>query len=137
MSVRVSDRNTGVLEVNTKARELTVYTLKVLSNEKWFPASQSVYIQKMQDCVLEIQALCWEANNIKVNDIQRRYDRRLELQEQAVSKCDRMQMLIETAKPLFHLDTKRVTFWIDQTKELRSMINAWNTSDIKRLEPQG
>lgn len=67
MSVPVPQRGHGELEVNTKARALTVYTLKVLENEKWFPQTQKPFIDKIRDCVIEIQALCWEANEIKVN----------------------------------------------------------------------
>lgn len=136
MSVRVPDRSSGELEVNTKARELTVHTFKVLSNKKWFPEEQEAFISKMQDCVLEIQSLCWEANNIRVDNIERKYEHRLTLQENAISKCDYMHMLIETAKPLFHLDSRRVVFWVKLTKELKSMISAWNSKDVKRLKPE-
>lgn len=87
-------RNEGELEVNTKARVLTVYTLKILENEKWFPKTQIAFITKLQDCVIEIQALCWEANNIKVNGNEARYKRRIDLQDQAAEKCNRMMMLI-------------------------------------------
>ena len=108
MSVPEPNRGHGELDVNTKARELTVYTLKILENEKWFPKTQEAYIEKLRDCVIEIQALCWEANNIKVDGKADRYQRRMELQETAAEKCNRLHMLIETAKPLFHLQSKRV-----------------------------
>lgn len=68
MSVPVPKRGHGELEVNSKARALTVYTLKILENEKWFPKEQAAFIAKLQDCAIEIQALCWEANNIKVGE---------------------------------------------------------------------
>lgn len=110
MSVPVPQRSEGELEVNTKARVLTVYTLKILENEKWFPQSQKAFITKLQDCVIEIQALCWEANNIKVNGDPEKYKRRMNLQNQAAEKCNRMLMLIDTAKPLFHLESKRVRY---------------------------
>lgn len=105
MSVPVPQRTQGELEVNTRARILCVYTFKILENEKWFPKSQTAFITKLQDCVVEIQALCWEANNIKVDKSAERYQRRIDLQDQAAEKCNRMMMLIETAKPLFHLNS--------------------------------
>jgi len=135
--VPVPQRGHGELEVNTKARALTVYTLKILENEKWFPQSQKAFITKLQDCVIEIQALCWEANEIKVAGSMERYKRRVDLQDQAAEKCNRMNMLIETAKPLFHLQSKRVRFWIRQTSDLRNMIRGWRENDIKRLKPDG
>ena len=135
MSVPVPKRNEGELEVNTKARALTVYTLKILENEKWFPKTQIAFITKLQDCAIEIQALCWEANNIKVNGNEERYKRRIDLQDQAAEKCNRMMMLIETAKPLFHLESRRVRYWIDTTRELRNYIRGWHDKDVDRLRP--
>lgn len=135
MSVPVPKRGHGELEVNTKARVLTVYTLKILENDKWFPKSQIAFITKLQDCVIEIQALCWDANNIKVDGNQDRYRRRLDKQDQAAEMCTRLMMLIETAKPLFHLETRRVRYWIGLAKDLRTMIRAWRDKDAQRLKP--
>lgn len=135
MSVPVGKRSRGELEVNTKARALTVYTLKILENEKWFPPKQQAYITKLQDCAIEIQALCWEANNIRVDGDNGRYERRIALQDMAAERCNRLQMLIETAKPLFHLESRRVRYWTKMTTELRASIRSWRESDIKRLRP--
>ena len=135
MSVPVPNRSEGELEVNTKARALTVYTLKILENEKWFPKEQKAFITMLQECVVDIQALCWEANNIKVNGNGERYKRRTDMQDRAAEKCNRMMMLIETAKPLFHLHSKRVRFWLGKTKELRNYIRGWHDKDVERLKP--
>lgn len=137
MSVPVPQRGHGELEVNSKARALTVYTLKILENEKWFPKRQSAFIAKLQDCAIEIQALCWDANNIKVDGSPDRYRRRIDHQDQAAEMCNRMMMFIEIAKPLFHLESKRVRYWNGITKELRSMIRAWRDKDAIRLKPGG
>lgn len=137
MSVPSSQRKSGELDVNTKARGLTVYTFQILANPKWFPLNQSTYIGELQRCVLEIQALCWEANNIRVDDDMQRYEYRMELQDRAASKCNRMMMLIETAKPLFHLESRRVRFWIAKAKELRAIIRGWHKKDAERLMPKG
>lgn len=137
MSVPVPQRGHGELEVNSKARALTVYTLKILENEKWFPKEQSAFIAKLQDCTIEIQALCWDANNIKVDGNPDRYRRRIDHQDRAAEMCNRMMMLIETAKPLFHLESERVRYWIGITKDLRTMIRAWRDKDAIRLKPGG
>ena len=136
MSVPIPQRSHGELEVTTKASALTVYTLRVLENEKWFPKTQSAFIAKLQDCAIEIQAFCWDANNIKVDASQERYRRRLDKQDQAAEMCNRMMMLIETAKPLFHLTSKRVRYWIGLTRDLRTMIRAWRDKDAQRLKPE-
>lgn len=114
---------------------MTVYTLKILENKKWFPDEQKAFIAMLQECVIEIQALCWEANNIKVNGNEERYKRRIDMQDRAAEKCNRMMMLIETAKPLLHLQSKRVRFWIKLTSELRNYIRGWHDKDVERLKP--
>lgn len=136
MSVPVSQRGHGELEVNTKARQLTVHTFRILANEKHFPKEQIAYIARIQDCCLEIQELCWEANNIRVSGDPDRYIRRIGLQDLAISQCDRMMMLIETAGPLFHLELRRVLYWERMVKELQSLIRAWHKRDVQRLQPK-
>ena len=137
MSVPVPKRDSGELEVNTMARGLTVYTFQILANPKWFPQSQAAFIGELQKCVLEIQSLCWEANNVRVDGDWQRYNFRISLQDRAASRCNRMMMLVETAKPLFHLESRRVRFWITKAKDLRAMIRGWREKDAERLMPQG
>lgn len=136
MSVPVSKRGHGELEVNTQARKLTIHTFQILANEKYFPREQSAYIAKIQDCCLELQSLCWEANNIRVGGDPERYALRIRLQELAIGQCNRMMMLIETAGPLFHLELRRVQYWENMVKELRTLIRAWNSRDAQRLRPK-
>ena len=135
MSVPVPKRGHGELEVNTKARNLTVYTLHILANEKHFPQEQAAYIDMIRETAINISALCWEANNIKVNNDMNRYMRRLSLQDQAADQCNRLCYLIEIAKQLFHLETRRVRYWLEQTTELRSYIHAWRDSNAQNLKP--
>ena len=135
MSVPVPLRDQGELEVNTKARAMAAYTLKITANEKHFDRAQDSYIQLIRGAAVDIHCLCWEANNIKVGASPDRYRTRLELQAQAADKCNRLCALIELAKPLFHLSSKRTVYWIRMVKEVRRVIRAWRESDAKRLKP--
>jgi len=135
LSVPVGKRSEGELVVNTKARKLAVYTLKILENDKYFPRSQSVFIAKIQNCVIEIVSLCWEANNIKVGNNEDRYAERIRMQDRAASLCNRLCVLIEISKPLFHLESRRVRYWINLTVEVRNKIRAWRDNDARRLKP--
>ena len=137
MSVPVNQRSQGELEVNVQARDLCVYTLKVTANQKWFPVEQEAFTNKIRDVALDIYTLCWEANNIRVDDRMDRYLRRVELQEMAADRCNSLCVLLEIAKPLFHLSSKRCAYWIDKTVKLRAIIRAWASSDLKRLKPTG
>ena len=76
-------------------------------------------------------------NNIKVGGSAERYRSRLELQARAADRCNALCAMIEIAKPLFHLPSKRATYWIGQTVEVRNQIRAWRESDMKRLKPSG
>lgn len=136
MSVPVPKRGEGQLDVNTKALAMTVHTFRNLENEKYFPKSQTMFIEEMQKCALDIQRLCWIANNIKVENVPTRYARRIDLQDRAAEKCNDMIMLIETAKKLFHLRWKKTAYWIKQYVELRTAIRAWHEGDVKRLKPK-
>ena len=136
MSVPVPNRDEGELRVNTQARALAVYTIKILVNEKWFPKEQERYIQKLQDCAIEIAVLCWEANEIKVNGNAEMYYYRMELQNRAASLCNRFLCMIEIAKPLFHLTSKRVRHWVRETRKLRDLIRGWHEENATRLKPK-
>ena len=116
---------------------MTVHTYRNLANEKYFPKEQSEFIREMRTCALDIQRLCWRANNIRVDGNPKRYERRTDLQDQAAEFCNDMLMLIETAMKLFHLPWKKTKYWIDEYAKLRKMIRAWREGDVKRLKPEG
>lgn len=135
MSVPVNQRTAGELDVNVKARVLCTYTLKITANPKHFPPEQNSFTEKIRDAAIDIYTMCWEANNIRVDNRMDRYLRRIELQELAADKCNTLCVLIELAKPLFKLSSKRCMFWIDMVVKLRAEIRAWTSSDLKRLKP--
>lgn len=103
--------------------------------KKHFDRAQDSYIQLIRGAAVDIHCMCWEANNIKVCASPDRYRTRLELQAQAADKCNRLCALIELAKPLSHLSSKRTVYWIRMVKEVRRVIRAWRESDAKRLKP--
>ncbi|WP_458459327.1 hypothetical protein [Pseudobutyrivibrio sp.] len=135
MSVPVPQRSHGKLEVNTMATELCTYTLNITDNENVFDRKHDTFIHKIQDTAIEIQLLCWEANNIKTGDSQDRYDRRIELQSRAIDQCNRLCALIEIAKRVFHLKTRRMIYWTDLVVALRNKIQSWKNSNVRDLRP--
>lgn len=116
---------------------MTVHTFRNLQNEKYFPKEQEVFINQIRDCALTIQRLCWRANNIKVDNIQTRYQDRMLLQDRAADLCNDMMDLLETAKMLFHLPGRKTAYWIGEYSKLRAMIRGWHNEDAKRLKPNG
>lgn len=132
MSVPVNERSHGKLEACVKARELAVYTLRITKNPKVFkPEFQNALTDKIIAAALDIQNLSWSANNILVNSAED-LRQRLDYQERAASACNSLLSLIEIAKPIFHLATKRVTYWSGLAIEARKLLRAWREADRKR-----
>ena len=120
------------MEACVKARELCVYTLRITVNPKIFkPEYQHALTDKIVDTALEIQNLSWSANNVLVNSAEDMY-RRLDYQDRAADACNNLLSLIEIAKPIFHLATKRVIHWSGLAIETRKLIRAWREADWKR-----
>lgn len=132
MSVPVNQRTTGKLEVCIKSRDLATYTLQITKNKKVFAEEyQEVMTDKLISTALDIHALIWGANNILVNSYQDMVER-LAMQDKAAAQCNVMLSLIDIAKPLFHLEAKRVMFWGDKVVNVRNLIRAWHNADRKR-----
>ena len=135
MAVPKDKRNNGDLVVNTTARGICAHLLHITANEKNFPSSQSHFIVKMRDLAIQVDLDCWSANNILVDNAENYHDR-LRLQEQAARNCTIMLELINIAKQLFHIPTKRYVYLTTQYVQLRKMIRNWYKSDRERLKPQ-
>ena len=120
------------MEACVKARELCVYTLRITVNPKIFkPEYQHALTDKIVETALEIQNLSWSANNVLVNSAEDMY-RRLDYQDRAADACNNLLSLIEIAKPIYHLATKRVIHWSGLAIETRKLIRAWREADRKR-----
>ena len=132
MSVPVNQRSHGKLEACVKAHELCCYTLRITSNKKIFIADfQLALTDRINETALNIYSMCWSANNILVNSADD-MNRRLDLQEQAAVSCNILLSLMDIAKSIFHLSSKRVKYWGGLTIEARNLIRAWRDSDRKR-----
>ena len=132
MSVPVNERSHGKLEACVKARDLCVYTLRITKNPKVFkPEFQNALTDKIIDAALDVQNLSWSANNLLVNSAED-LRQRLEYQERAANACNTLLSLIEISKPIFHLATKRVTYWSGLAIDTRKLLRAWKDADRKR-----
>jgi len=132
MSVPVNQRTHGKLEVCVKAHDLCCYTLQITANKKNFTQEfQEALTNRIVEAAIDIHTLCWSANNILVSSVDDLRERTM-YQEKAAIKCNILLSLIEVAKRIFHLSTKRVTYWAGKTIETRNLIRAWRESDLKR-----
>ena len=132
MSVPVNERSHGKLEACVQAKELSAYTIKITANPKVFkPEYQRALTDRIVETALEVHMLSWSANNVLVNSVED-MRRRLDYQDRAADACNNLLSLIEAAKPVFHLATKRVTYWGGLAIETRKLLRAWREADRKR-----
>lgn len=132
MSILASEQREGKLKVNVKALTLCTYTLHITHNKNVFDVSyRDSLITHIEHAAIAIHELSWTANNTKA-DTEDNYRRRIGLQREAIEYCDRLLSLIQIAKPIFHLSTKRIKYWGGLIVEVRALIRAWTASDKKR-----
>ena len=132
MSVPEGKRGTGKFEVLVKALELATYTIKITKNPKTFtPEYQSALTDDIIRTAEDIYIKCWSANNIRVTDADKAKQRK-ELQESAILDTYTLTALVQIAKRIFHLSSKRVKFWTESAVEVREYIRKWKNSDSKR-----
>ena len=134
MSVPTSQRTKSKFEVLIKARELAKYTLDITKNTRVFlPEYQTALTNDIISTAKNIFIKCWTANNIRVTNPDHAKQRKA-LQESAALDCNNLLALIDLAKSVYHLKSKRVKFWAEKTIMVRSYIREWSTSDTKRYK---
>lgn len=120
-------------EVLIKANDLAVYTIRITKNPKIFlPEYQTALTNDIIHTAKEIFTKAWTANNIRVGDEPRNWLARKKLQQEAARECNNLLALIQMAKPLYHLTSKRVKYWGQKTIEVRQALRDWNAGDTKR-----
>lgn len=127
----------GKLLVSVMAREMVVHTLQITANEKVFiPKFQTALTNRIIDTSIQIHKCIWSANNINVcgNDSEYRYKCRKRLQEQAINECENLLALIDIAKPLFHIEGRRIVYWSKLVINVKVKTQSWKESDTKRYE---
>jgi hypothetical protein len=135
MSVVEGARNKGKLEVIIKALDLADYTIKITANEKVFdPKFRAAVTDDLVAHAKDIYLICWTANNIRVTSDIETYKKRKELQDEAIVKCTALLGLLDIAKKVFHLETRRVTYWGNKIINCRKLIRAWRNADKKRYD---
>ncbi len=139
MAVNVGQRNVPdtpqnrQLDACWKARELSVYTIKICNNKNIFlPEYQSALTDDIIRTAKDIFVFTWSANNIRVTDGSD-WSMRNKYQKEAVLQCNNLLALISIARVLFHLKGKRVKYWSGMVLETRNYINKWRESDHKRF----
>ncbi len=134
MSVPEGKRTTGKLQVLVKARDVAIYTLRIVRNEKIFtPDYQRSMTDDIVACAKGMYLDASEANDIRVCDKKTNLQRS-DLQEKAIHESERLLHLIELAKLVYHLSSRRVKFWGSLVIESENLLRSWHDSDKKRYK---
>jgi len=133
MSVVQGKRGENKLEVFVKARNLSVYTTRICSNQKTFDPQYYSTTNKIMSVAQQIFIDVWSANNIYVKSSEE-YHERHKLQQRAQNNCNSLLALIQIAHTLYHLDYKRIKYWGNNTIEVRTLISKWKSSDRERYK---
>lgn len=132
MSVAEGERSQSKLEVIVKALDLATYTIKITNNPKVFlPEYRSSLTDDIIRTAKDIYIDAWTANNVLVKTADDWKIRRM-LQERAARNCNNLLALMQLAKTVFHLKSKRIKYWTEKTVTVRGHIRDWREGDSKR-----
>lgn len=132
MAVAESERSQSKLEVLVKALDLVTYTIRITNNQKIFlPEFRSALTDDIIRTAKDIYINAWTANNIQVKGADD-WKVRKALQERAARNCNNLLALMQIAKTVFHLKSKRIAYWGEMTIIARSYLRDWKESDMKR-----
>lgn len=122
MAVAEGERSQSKLEVIVRALDLATYTIRITNNQKIFLPE---YRSSLTDDIIRT------ANNILVKSADD-WKMRKALQERAARNCNNLLALIQLAKTIFHLKSKRVKYWSEKTIDVRGYLRSWRDADSKR-----
>lgn len=131
-NVRENERREGRLQVLTDARELCLYTLHILKNQKVFDReTDATTIEELRKCATDIYKLTYRANSVRVNSSDD-WALRDSYQREAIALCSDILVLIGISKSLYHLKSTRIKYWSDMVVNLINKLRRWNESDSAR-----
>ena len=133
MSVPESKRGHSKFEVLINANELAIYTIRITSNPKTFSEQyKSALTDDIVRTAKDIYIKARTANDIRVAGSEYKAQERKRLQEEAITDCNTLLALMDIAKKVFHLSSKRIEYWGRMTIKTRDGIRRWKDSDSKR-----
>lgn len=128
MSVKVCDRSQGKLEVISKAMDFAAHTIKICDNDNVFPKRHRLSVNA--DIIKEVKMI---AKLINRANTKRSYEKRLELQEQALDLTNDIEIDMEIAYRTIrqNFTEKKLDYWLQLLLEVRSLLKGWIKSDAQ------
>lgn len=134
MSVVKSKRKEGQLTIFTKASNLAEHTIKICSNEKYFPKHYRWCLtSRIVNAALDINDNLIAANSIYVNDHED-YVLRKQHQQIAIAASCTLLSNVAFAQNVFHLESKKIEYWTGLITEVQTALRNWKKSDAERYK---
>lgn len=132
MSVPEGKRTESKLAVQTKAKELALYTVSICGNEKVFPKRDRWAVtNRIVSTALTIMEEVDVANDIFVST-KGDFELRRNSQTIALSSTAKMLGLMELAYIKYHIEGTRIQHWTQLVIEVRDLIKNWRKADKER-----
>ena len=125
------DESQQKLRVVTKSIELMHYTQQITSNVKVFKPEYNWLTSVILTETINIHRLVYSANEDNLKD---EFESRNKKQKDALKLCNNLKADILVAKKTYHLRAKRVVYWTNKVNEIKTLIQKWMESDIKRYK---
>jgi hypothetical protein len=118
------------LKVITKSMELAKHSFLLTSNCNRYPKKYRFsLVDRIQLKSLDIYEFLLEANRTDIKDYKRE---RLELQTNAITRCDELLFYIDLSYQLDILSVKSMEYWSKLVNDIKYMTIAWRSKDRKR-----
>ena len=132
MSVRKGDRTESDLEVLNCAKELALYTLRAVKNERLFPKNQRwIMSQKIANECVDAVTLIRMANSVWV-DTDEDYKYRRSLQVQAHAHLGGLFSLVDLAYNFNDIDSAKIEYWTKLIHDTDSKLKSWMKSEKEK-----
>ena len=121
------------------ARAFYRHTTLIMANPKVFKPEKDFMgstILRIQAEALEAYLTAWKANRINLTYRPELLQERLSLQREALDHFETLLPLLELAKPMFHLRSKKFWNWMEMLVNTGKKLRAWHESDRKKEAKQ-
>jgi len=134
MSVPENRRKESKLAVQTKAKELAYYTVKICSSEKVFPKRDRwIITNRIVSTVLTIMEEVDVANDIYVST-KGDFELRRKSQTIAFSSTAKLLGLMELAYIKYGIEGNKMMNWTQLVVDTRNLIKKWRQVDKERYK---
>ena len=117
------------MEVITKAHELAEHTMRICSNEKYFPKRYRWCITaKIVNSAIEISCNLERANSIFVKTASDR-DLRRNYMQQALAETYSLHNMMRLSYDIFRFESGKMCYWVELLRDTRNLIRRWIKSE--------